>query len=100
MGDRIIVPPPGTRRRRRPTNSHPGRSASAPGPTALVAEDDPDLSTALVDALRGADYRPRAVPTALGALRIVAHDEPDIVLPDLGLPDVDGADFTRGARCV
>ncbi|OKI35505.1 DNA-binding response regulator [Saccharothrix sp. CB00851] len=66
--------------------------------SALVVEDDPSLSTALVDALRGAGYRSRGVPTALEALRIIAHDEPDIVLLDLGLPDVDGADALRMMR--
>ncbi|KOX20499.1 response regulator [Saccharothrix sp. NRRL B-16348] len=79
-------------------NSRHGRSTFGSAPSALVVEDDPDLSTRLVQALRGAGYRPQGVFTALEALRVVAHDEPDIVLLDLGLPDVDGADALRMMR--
>lgn len=66
-------------------NARHGRSTLAAAPSALVVEDDPELSTALAQALLGAGYRPHGVFTALEALRVIAHDEPDIVLLDLGL---------------
>ncbi|WP_367127370.1 response regulator transcription factor [Saccharothrix sp. HUAS TT1] len=80
--------------------ARPGRSTLGGAPSALVVEDDPSLATALADALRGAGYRSHGVSTGLEALRVVAHDEPDIVLLDLGLPDVDGADGVDALRMM
>lgn len=56
----------------------------------LVVEDDPGIRTALI---RGLDERGHAVAsvgTGLAALESTLKSRPDVVLLDLGLPDVDG----------
>ncbi len=58
--------------------------------TVLVVEDDPGIRSALC---RGLDERGHAVtvaPTGLAALELVVKAQPDVVLLDLGLPDIDG----------
>ncbi|WP_091373032.1 response regulator transcription factor [Actinokineospora alba] len=59
-------------------------------PRALVVEDDPAVQVALVHALRGLGLDTHAVGTAAAALQEVANTELDIVVLDLGLPDLDG----------
>ncbi|GAA3464426.1 response regulator transcription factor [Saccharothrix longispora] len=69
-------------------------------PRALVVEDDPAVQAALVHALRGLGHLTRAVGTAASALREVAAGTPDIVVFDLGLPDLDGVAALRMLRDV
>jgi len=59
-------------------------------PRALVVEDDPAIQAALVHALRTLGHVTQAVDTAAAALRETASGKLDIVLLDLGLPDLDG----------
>ncbi|MDX3663049.1 response regulator transcription factor [Streptomyces sp. ID05-26A] len=59
-------------------------------PNALVVEDDPAVQAALVQALRGLGLVTQAVSTAAAALQEAAANELDIVVLDLGLPDLDG----------
>lgn len=56
----------------------------------LLVEDDPSVARSLFKALRRADYD--VVPVALGgdALRAIEAITPDMVVLDLGLPDMDG----------
>jgi two-component system KDP operon response regulator KdpE len=64
----------------------------------LVVEDDPQLLRALVINLRARTYEVDATPNGSTALRLAAATPPDVVLLDLGLPDVDGLDVIRGLR--
>ncbi|MET8577783.1 response regulator transcription factor [Streptomyces sp. NPDC005012] len=71
------------------------------GPAAtrvLVVEDDPQLARALVLNLRARGYRVDAAPDGFTALRLAAARRPDVVLLDLGLPDMDGVEVTGGLR--
>src|SRR5205809_1469660 len=67
-------------------------------PTVLLVEDDVIIRTALVKALTKGGHVVNAVGTAVDGLREVANGSPDIVVLDLGLPDVDGAAALRMMR--
>ncbi|MFJ8794929.1 response regulator [Streptomyces sp. NPDC102462] len=64
----------------------------------LVAEDDPQLVRALVINLEARHYGVDAAPDGTTALRLAAARQPDVVLLDLGLPDMDGVDVIRALR--
>jgi DNA-binding response OmpR family regulator len=64
-------------------------------PVLLVVEDDPQVRTALVRELTRHEHVVRSAGTALAALREVAADPPDLVVLDLGLPDLDGGQVLR-----
>ena len=64
----------------------------------LVVEDDPQLVRALVINLRARRYGVDAAPDGATALRLAAARRPDVVLLDLGLPDMDGVDVIRALR--
>jgi DNA-binding response OmpR family regulator len=64
----------------------------------LLVEDDPLLRRALVHDLADRGHAVRSAPNALEALRDVAAHPPDLVVLDLGLPDLDGAQALRMIR--
>ncbi|OXY97544.1 response regulator [Streptomyces diastatochromogenes] len=64
----------------------------------LVVEDDPQLVRALVLNLQARRYGVDAAPDGATALRLAAARRPDVVLLDLGLPDMDGVDVIRAVR--
>ncbi|MFI0504181.1 response regulator [Streptomyces albogriseolus] len=64
----------------------------------LVVEDDPQLVRALVLNLQARHYGVDAAPDGAAALRLAAARQPDVVLLDLGLPDMDGVDIIKGLR--
>jgi DNA-binding response OmpR family regulator len=67
-------------------------------PAVLLVEDDSIIRSALVKALTRAGHAVSSVGTAMEGLREVAQRRPDIVVLDLGLPDVDGAAALRMMR--
>ncbi|MCL6673562.1 MULTISPECIES: response regulator [Streptomyces] len=64
----------------------------------LVVEDDPQLVRALVINLQARKYGVDAAPDGATALRLAAARQPDAVLLDLGLPDMDGIDIIKALR--
>jgi diguanylate cyclase (GGDEF)-like protein len=64
----------------------------------LVVEDDPFISDALEEVLREFGYEVTVAPTGALALDAMRSAQPDIVLLDLTLPDVDGLDLCRQLR--
>lgn len=61
----------------------------------LIVEDDKRIGSTLLRALEGSGYDARWEQTGRGALTAVAAQRPDLVLLDLGLPDIDGLDVCR-----
>jgi two-component system, OmpR family, KDP operon response regulator KdpE len=59
--------------------------------TVVLVEDDAAIRTALAAALRKRGHRVIATATAMAGLSAVVDESPDVVVLDLGLPDVDGA---------
>ncbi|MQY36132.1 Transcriptional regulatory protein KdpE [Streptomyces sp. RB17] len=64
----------------------------------LVVEDDPQLVRAHVIDLQARHYGVDTAPDGATALRLAAARRPDMVLLDLGLPDMDGVDVIKGVR--
>ena len=66
--------------------------------TVLVIEDDTSLRRALRTSLKARGFEVVESPTAEEGLVMVADDVPDVVLLDLGLPDIDGIEALRRMR--
>jgi len=64
----------------------------------LVVEDDVPLGRALAINLRARRYQVELVSTGQGALDLVARFHPEVVVLDLGLPDLDGIEVLLGIR--
>ncbi len=66
----------------------------------LVVEDDENIGGLLDSGLTEAGYEVSWHRTGAPALAEATHDVPDLVLLDLGLPDVDGVELCRELRRV
>jgi DNA-binding response OmpR family regulator len=64
----------------------------------LVVEDDASVADGIVDGLTQANLESLRVGTGAAALAALATYLPDLVLLDLGLPDMDGTEVCRGIR--
>lgn len=64
----------------------------------LVVDDEPQILRALRINLRARGYDVLVADTGTAALRAAASHPPDLVVLDLGLPDIDGVDVIRGLR--
>ncbi|MEV0319207.1 response regulator transcription factor [Streptomyces sp. NPDC050658] len=64
----------------------------------LVVEDDAQLARALVINMQARKYDVDAAPDGTTALRLAALRQPDLVVLDLGLPDMDGVDVIKALR--
>jgi two-component system, OmpR family, KDP operon response regulator KdpE len=64
----------------------------------LVIDDEPQILRALRINLRVRDYEVHTAGTASEALEIAAKHPPDLVILDLGLPDLDGVEVIHGLR--
>lgn len=66
----------------------------------LVVEDDERIRSALIRALRERGHAVSSAATALDGLRQAVDERPDLVVLDLGLPDLDGRELLRMLRAV
>jgi two-component system KDP operon response regulator KdpE len=64
----------------------------------LVVDDEPQILRALSITLKARSYDVVVATTGKQALAVAAQSAPDIVVLDLGLPDLDGIDVIRGLR--
>jgi two-component system, OmpR family, KDP operon response regulator KdpE len=64
----------------------------------LVVDDEPAILRALAGALSSRDYVVRQATNGVDALRELTSDPPNVVLLDLGLPDIDGLEVCRRIR--
>jgi two-component system KDP operon response regulator KdpE len=64
----------------------------------LIVDDEPQILRALRINLRARHYEVDTAATAAQALKTAAEHPPDLVILDLGLPDMDGADVIAGLR--
>ncbi|MDE1153435.1 MAG: response regulator transcription factor [Micavibrio sp.] len=67
-------------------------------PHILIVEDEPEISRFLEASLTGLDYRVDVARSGLDALKISTAHPPDVLVLDLGLPDMDGKEVIRRMR--
>jgi two-component system KDP operon response regulator KdpE len=66
--------------------------------TVLVVDDEPQILRALRINLRVRHYDVHVASTGTQALEVAAKHPPDLVILDLGLPDLDGVEVISGLR--
>ena len=64
----------------------------------LVVDDEPSIRRLLRTSLSAQGYRVLEAGTGQGAIDSLARDDPEVVLLDLGLPDMDGLEVIRRVR--
>jgi two-component system KDP operon response regulator KdpE len=64
----------------------------------LVVDDEPQILRALRINLRVRDYEVHVAATGSEALQVASRYPPDLVILDLGLPDLDGVQVIQGLR--
>lgn len=64
----------------------------------LVVDDEPQILRALKINLSVRGYEVVTASTGAGALRAAAEQRPDVVILDLGLPDISGIEVLAGLR--
>ena len=67
-------------------------------PLILIVEDDPPIRNLISVALEAHDYRYISAANAGNAILEATSHNPDIMLLDLGLPDLDGVEVIRKIR--
>jgi len=70
------------------------------GVKVLLVEDERSIAEPFMAALRRAGFATDLAPTGADALAMVGRARPDVVLLDLGLPDMDGRDVCRDLRQI
>lgn len=64
----------------------------------LIIEDDRDIARLLTMELEEAGFEVSAFGTGMEGLMSIREQDPDLVILDLGLPDLDGAEIARRVR--
>lgn len=67
-------------------------------PQILVVEDDLAISNLISVTLETQDYQYHTAKTGASAIMDVASYHPDVIILDLGLPDMDGVDIIKKVR--
>ena len=67
-------------------------------PMILVVEDDPPIRNLIATTLKTNDYRYQLAANGKEAMLAASTQSPDIVLLDLGLPDMDGVEIIQNIR--
>jgi DNA-binding response OmpR family regulator len=81
-----------------PEGSSQPATAAERGPAVLLVEDEQSIAEPFAHALVRSGFRPTLARTGQEAIELVAAVEPDVVLLDLNLPDLDGRDVCRQLR--
>ena len=64
----------------------------------LLVDDDPRLVRTLSINLRARGYEVSTATTGASALQLAAQAQPDVIILDMGLPDIDGSIVLEGIR--
>lgn len=66
----------------------------------LLVDDEPAIRGAVVPLLRSRGYDVEAAATGADALEAVGRQAPDLIVLDLGLPDIEGTEVCRRVRAA
>lgn len=75
-------------------------SANLAGLKVLVVDDDPDSRDLVAFLLQEYGVEVIVVASALEALKILTNNQPDLLLCDIGMPDMDGYMLMRQIRAL
>jgi two-component system KDP operon response regulator KdpE len=64
----------------------------------LIVDDEPNIIGTVAPLLRARGYDVLTAMTGRAALEAVERDKPDLIVLDLGLPDIDGVEVCRQVR--
>jgi two-component system, OmpR family, KDP operon response regulator KdpE len=67
-------------------------------PRILVVDDEPTILTTMTPLLQGRGYEVATAMSGRGAIEAADREAPDLIILDLGLPDMDGVDVCRLLR--
>ena len=92
-----------TRVRRSEASADPLETIELPrldGIAVLIADDEPDGRALVARILEGRGARPTCVKTAAEALERLQHERFDVLLSDIGMPEMDGYELLKRARML
>ena len=69
-----------------------------PNSAILIIEDDPQIRRVLSTSLKAYGYEVHSADSGRLGLKLAAKHQPDLIILDLGLPDIDGLDLIRNLR--
>lgn len=64
----------------------------------LIVDDEPNILSTLGPLLRSRGYEVSTAINGRAAIERVEHERPDLIVLDLGLPDIDGVEVCRTVR--
>lgn len=73
-------------------------NASPKGPRILIVDDEPNIRELLSTSLRFAGFGVRAVANGAQTISAVLEEEPDLIILDVMLPDMNGFSVTKRLR--
>src|SRR5205085_5020968 len=79
-------------------DSESGSRRGAASDQGAVVDDEPQILRAVRINLRVRDYEVHVAATGAEALEVAGRYPPDLVILDLGLPDLDGVEVIQGLR--
>lgn len=68
------------------------------GPRILIVDDEPSIRELLSTSLRFAGFGVRTVPNGASAISAVLEEEPELIILDVMLPDMNGFSVTKRLR--
>jgi len=69
-----------------------------PNSAILIIEDDPQIRRVLSTSLKAYGYEVHSADSGRLGLKLAAKHQPDLIILDLGLPDIDGLNLIRNLR--
>jgi two-component system, OmpR family, response regulator len=75
-----------------------GNNGGMTAPRILVVDDEPNIRDLLITSLRFAGFQVRAVSNGAQTISAVLEEEPDLIVLDVMLPDMNGFSVTKRLR--